>query len=205
MVREVNLLGHLPPFVQEYLEIRHIMFAENPEFQFMEDETEKIKNNQFLLTCDEDGIKKFEDLLDIPSYPEDTLEARISRVITRWNDALPYTLRGLDAKLKAMCGEGNYQILPNFNDYELHLVVYLPLSGQMEELDYMLSYMIPANIKWTCRNAIPHVWTATVNTGGVVVTCSKFTIDSKTNTERILKGKVIDSAAVSKYLQRTIQ
>ena len=205
MVREVNLLGYLPPFMQEYVEMQQIMNAEQPDVQVLEDETEKIKNNQFILTCDEVGISRYEELLNIVPNPNDTLEARISRVLTRWNDSLPYTLRGLDDKLKTMCGEGNYQILPNFNDYELELVVYLPLSGQVSELDYMLSYMIPANIHWMCKNIMPHQMTADVKTGGVVVTHQKFTIDSKTNTERILTGKVIDSAAVSKYIQRTIQ
>ena len=28
MIRDVNLLGHLPPFIQEYMEIREIMKTE---------------------------------------------------------------------------------------------------------------------------------------------------------------------------------
>ena len=50
MIRDVNLIGYLPPFIQEYMEIRKIMQAENPEFQFVEDESEIIKNNQFIQT-----------------------------------------------------------------------------------------------------------------------------------------------------------
>ena len=46
MVREVNLLGYLPPFMQEYVEMQQIMNAEQPDVQALEDETEKIKNNQ---------------------------------------------------------------------------------------------------------------------------------------------------------------
>lgn len=205
MLREVNLINHLPPFMREYIEMQEIMKAEQPDIQVLEDETEKIKNNQFILTCDEVGISRYEKMLNIVPNANDTLDARISRVLTRWNDSLPYTLRSLDYKLKNMCGEGNYQILPNFNDYELELIVNLPLSGQVSELDNLLSYMIPANIVVTSRNDMVRTMTATVNTANVVVSCNKFTIDSKTNTERIITGKVIDSAVVSKYLQRNIQ
>ena len=45
MIREVELLNHLPLFIQEYREIREIMKSENPEIQSLEDETEIIFNN----------------------------------------------------------------------------------------------------------------------------------------------------------------
>ena len=152
MIREVNLLSFLPEFVQEYREIKHIMNSEQPEIQKLEDETEIIKNNQFILSCDIDGIARFENLLGITPKPDDTLDARKSRVITRWNDSIPYTYKGLKEKLNVMCGEGNYLLIPSFNEYGLEIVVSLPLSGQADELDYMLSYMIPANIVVTSRN-----------------------------------------------------
>ena len=132
------------------------MIGETPEIQALEDETEIIKNNQFVLSCDEVGIKRFEQLLKITPNPDDTLEARISRVITRWNDSIPYTYRGLRNKLNIMCGEENYTLLPNFNLYELELMVSLPLSGQVEELDYLLPYMIPANIRVISQNVLHH-------------------------------------------------
>ena len=44
MVRDVNLIEHLPLFIQVYREIHLIMSAENPEFQLLADESERIKN-----------------------------------------------------------------------------------------------------------------------------------------------------------------
>ena len=92
MIRDVKLLGHLPPFIQEYLEIREIMKTENPEFQLVEDESEIIKNNQFIQSCNLTGISKFEKLIGIVPSADDTLESRINRVLVRWNDTVPYTL-----------------------------------------------------------------------------------------------------------------
>ena len=34
MIRDVNLLGHLPPFIQEYMEIREIMKLKTLNFSW---------------------------------------------------------------------------------------------------------------------------------------------------------------------------
>ena len=204
MVREVDLLGYLPPFMQEYIEMQKIMTAEQPDVQSLEDETEIVKDNQFIMTCNEDGINRFEKMLNITSYPEDTLESRKSRVLTRWNDSLPYTLRSLAEKLKTLCGEDGYLLTPNFNDYELDIWVRLSMSGQTDELDYLLNYMIPCNLVVNVSNELVHSVTGNVFTSGATIKKEVFTIESKTNTEHTLTGYVNDSGALVSYLQRTI-
>lgn len=152
MIRDVELLKHLPLFVQEYREIRAIMNAENPEFQTAEDETEIIFNNQFIQSCNLKGIARFESLMGIVPEPDDTLASRISRVLTRWNDTVPYTFIVLCQRLDTLCGEGNYEIERDINNYTMDITTHFELVGQTDELDYMLSYMIPANIAMTVRN-----------------------------------------------------
>ena len=204
MIREVNLLSFLPEFVQEYREIKHIMNSEQPEIQKLEDETEIIKNNQFILSCDTDGIARFENLLGITPKPDDTLDARKSRVITRWNNSIPYTYKGLKEKLNVMCGEGNYLLIPSFNEYGLEIVVSLPLSGQADELDYMLSYMIPANIVVTSRNNMVRTMTGTVHGGGTTIETSNFTLQSKVNLDHVLNSLMTGTGVVVSNIERTI-
>lgn len=204
MIREVKLLSFLPEFIQEYREIKHILNSEQPEIQKLEDETEIIKNNQFILTCDVNGIEKFENLLGISPMPDDTLDARISRVITRWNDSIPYTFRGLQEKLNIMCGEGNYLLIPNFNEYELEIVVSLPLSGQADELDYMLSYMIPANIVVTSRNNMVRTMTGCIQGGGTTIDICNFTLQSKVNLDHVLNSLMTGTGVVVSNIERTI-
>ena len=204
MIREVNLLSFLPEFVQEYREIKHIMNSEQPEIQKLEDETEIIKNNQFILSCDIDGIARFENLLGITPKPDDTLDARKSRVITRWNDSIPYTYKGLKKNLNVMCGEGNYLLIPSFNEYGLEIVVSLPLSGQADELDYMLSYMIPANIVVTSRNNMVRTMTGTVHGGGTTIETSNFTLQSKVNLDHVLNSLMTGTGVVVSNIERTI-
>lgn len=154
MIRDVELLKHLPLFIQEYREIRTIMNAENPEFQMAEDETEIIFNNQFIQSCNLKGIAKFESLMGIVPEPDDTLASRISRVLTRWNDTVPYTFIVLCQRLDTLCGEGNYEIERDINNYTMDITTHLELVGQTDELEYMLGYMIPANIAMNVNNKI---------------------------------------------------
>ncbi len=154
MIRDVELLKHLPLFIQEYREIRTIMNSENPEFQSAENETEIIFNNQFIQSCNIKGIAKFESLMGIIPEPDDTLESRISRVLTRWNDTVPYTFIVLCQKLDTLCGKNNYEIIRDIDKYTMNITTHLELTGQAEELDYILDYMIPANIAMTVDNKI---------------------------------------------------
>lgn len=154
MIRDVNLIEHLPLFLQKFRELKHIMDAENPEFQMIADESEVIKNNQFIETCDLVGIARFEKLLNIIPLDDDNLESRISRVLTRWNDVIPYTYRAFIEKLIVLCDGLNFTINKNFEEYKMEIITHLELSGQVDELQYLFEYMIPVNLELTSKNEI---------------------------------------------------
>lgn len=154
MIRNVKLKDHLPIFIQEYREIQKIMDAENPEFQLAMDESEKLKDNLFISSSDEKGIAKYEDMMGIIPLETDTLESRISRVLTRWNKSTPYSYFFLLRKLNSLCGVDNYTIKRNINKYEMEIITHLELSGQVDELLYLLDDLIPANIECDLDNQI---------------------------------------------------
>ncbi len=156
MVRDIDLLHYLPPFVQEYREMQKVMKAEEPEFQLVADESEVLKNNQFIETCNEVGIARFEKILHITPSSEDTLESRKSRVLIRWNDAVPYTWKVFLMKMQTLCGD-NFTVVKDWNNYQLHITTHLDLYGQMDELENILGYMPPANIEILAENLLNYL------------------------------------------------
>ena len=205
MIRDVNLLGHLPPFIQEYMEIREIMKTENPEFQLVEDESEIIKNNQFIQSCNLTGISKFEKLIGIVPSADDTLESRINRVLVRWNDTVPYTWKTLLNKLDTLCGGSDkYEIIRKLDEHKLEITTHLDLYGQVEELDYMLSYMVPANIVVTSRNNMARTITGCVQGGGTTIETSNFTLQSKVNIDHVQNSLMTGTDMVVSNIERTI-
>lgn len=151
MVRQVDLIQYLPLFIAEYKEIQHIMDAENPEFQLTADEGERIKDNQFIISCDSSGISRFERLLKITPSSEDTLESRISRVLIRWNDVAPYTWKVFLQKMDSLCGN-NFEVNAEWENYLFEVITHLDLFGQVDELEHILDFMIPANIQVVSKN-----------------------------------------------------
>ena len=146
MSREISLIDYLPPFLQGYREIQAIMTAENPEFQAVSDEGQVVLDNTFIMYCSEKGIARFEKMLGIYPLPTDTLNSRKSRVLTRWNDVVPYTLKAFLSKIAALQGNDNIQIT-FFNDqYKIQVVTHLEEQGQQDDLAYLFKTVLPCNL-----------------------------------------------------------
>lgn len=191
MVREVNLLDYLPPFMKEYAEMQQIMNAEQPDVQALEDESEIIKNNQFIQSCNLTGISKFEKLIGIVPSADDTLESRINRVLVRWNDTVPYTWKTLLNKLDTLCGgSDNYEIIRKLDEHKLEITTHLDLYGQVEELNYFLSYMLPASMVLDAKNKLFIDLNATARVAAGIVNCETFELS-----DSFKKGMSIDSGA----------
>lgn len=145
MIRK-RLIDYLPPFMQDFAEIKAIMQTENPELDQAWLDIQIPLADAFIIDCDEYGIKKYEALTGIRPNPGDTLDVRKARVLIWWNNFIPYTYRVLVRRLNELCGVGNYKISGSFENYELFLKTSLMLGGQVQSLEHLLIQMIPMNI-----------------------------------------------------------
>ena len=175
IIKDVNLIAYLPPFIQEYREMQHIMSAENPEFVLVAEETQRIKDNQYIITCDAEGIAWFEKILKITPTAEDTLESRISRVLIRWNDVVPYTFKVFLQKLQTLCGE-DFDLNENWNNYLLEITTHLDLYGQVDELENILGYMMPANIEVVANNVLEYAMSGKAFIAAGLAFCNMFNL-----------------------------
>ena len=204
-MKEINLIDWLPRYLQEYREIKEIMSTENPEIEYLYKEIDITMDNQFIHTCNEKGIERFEKLLKIIPNSDDNLPGRISRVLSRWNDSIHYTYKGLIQKLNVICGEDKYSINLKNNEYTLELTVSLVFGGQVEEIDYMLSYMVPANIVVKCKNEVVNKPQERVNLAGIVVITKEITIESNLNKDCVIQGEISSSFVMDKFKERVIK
>lgn len=151
MIREANLIDHLPLYVQDYREIQAIMNAENPELQLVEDISEKIKDDMFVLYTDEIGIKRYENMFGLMPSKNDSLSNRQAKVLAQYTNTVIYTLRGLVERLNIICGVGNYTLNFNTDKYEINISLHLCVKNLLNTISSMLIDMIPANILCTCN------------------------------------------------------
>ena len=151
MIREVNLISHLPLYVQEFREIQGIMKAENPELQSIEDVSETVKDNMFVLHTDEAGVKRYEKMFNLTPSKDDTLYNRQTRVLTQYTNTVIHTLQGLIERLNILCGgSDNYTLQFVPNEYIIAIELYPRVENLINTIKSMLFEMIPANMLWTC-------------------------------------------------------
>ena len=172
MIREVDLVSYLPPFMQSYKEPVAALEAENPEFSLMWSATDRCLRNRFISTADEYGISRFEKMLKIYPTADDTLESRRSRVQSKWFNTIPYTWKALLQKLLVLCGDSDFEVTGDFKTgYTLYIDTDLELYGQVEELENIINTMIPENLVVVSKNSIPcNIKGAVLFGGGIVQT-----------------------------------
>lgn len=176
MLERKKLIDYLPPFTRQFGEIKEVMETENKQFDVLNENIQKVLDNAFIADCDEYGIKKYESLLNIVPVPEDTLESRKSRVLLRWNEYVPYTYRVLIRRVNAYCGENNYRVNYEPENYQIFLQTSLEMFGQVQELEEMLDRILPENIYYRTENTIRAETGNTLYTGGGVVYCERIAI-----------------------------
>ena len=146
-MKNVDLLSYLPFFMQEFTEIQKIMESEEPEFKILWDRIKKVFNNEFIEYCNEEGIKKFENILGIFPEPTDGLEIRIVRVLTYWNSKIPFTWKVLINKMNQLCGSpSEYELNLDNNNYTLNIITKFDDAKKYNGLNRMLKSIIPANL-----------------------------------------------------------
>jgi len=189
MMREVDLVSYLPPFMKEYKEVSAALNAENPEFSIVWKAADRVLYNEFIATADEYGISRFENILKILPSKEDTLESRRARVQARWFNAIPYTWKVFLLKLIALCGDSNFSFGKNFMEgYTVEIETNLELFGQVEELKHIISGMLPCNIVIVSINKIPCDTTAFAFIAGGICLVEHFFITNDEQTDNVIRG-----------------
>lgn len=144
---KIDLKEYLPPFIYDYDEVKAVVKAENPEFNFLFKSYEQEKNNQFVLTTDITGIARWEKLLGIIPLPSDDLETRQYKVLAKMSSTqLPYTYKQLQRRLTELCGENGF-LMQLFNErYFLHIRIFVSNESKFWAVDEFVRNMLPCNI-----------------------------------------------------------
>lgn len=151
----MTLKQYMPTYYDSVREMNELLDIEDSLFSKYLTEFDKVKANQFIMTADLDGIENYERILGITATTGETLGFRRSRALNRWVDIVPYTHNALYSKIARLQDNYNFDIEYEYDAYRISIRSNLELPGQVDELDYALVEMIPANIEIISRNEIP--------------------------------------------------
>ena len=82
MIREVDLIAYLPEYLKDYREMQEALKTQEPEIQELWDQVEAMQNNQYILYADQQGIEKFEQMLEIAGKAA-SVKSRQELIITK--------------------------------------------------------------------------------------------------------------------------
>lgn len=175
MIKDIDLIKYLPKYVSCYDEIKTIANVENAPLKQLMNIQEDVFNNQFVYTCNEQGIKLFERLLNITPSLTDTLDMRKKVIIDKWQYDIPYTNRVFLERLDFVCGKNNYKVNEKFDKYEMMILLSLTKAKDLIMLKELVKGMTPCNIKVNLiNNAKQDVFSSANILSGV--TCLKTTV-----------------------------
>ena len=143
--RYIDLKELLPLYLQEYSELAEIMDTETPEFRLLESRHNRMIDNRYIISCDEEGIARFEKILGMTPKSDDTLEDRIFRCLTKWNVCLPYNYAFLERKLKELCGT-EYAIDFDIPGQTMIVKIGIAQKNQYDSVVDILDEIVPCNI-----------------------------------------------------------
>lgn len=189
MIREVDLVSYLPPFMAEFKEMAVTLETENPEFMLVWKAVDRVLKNEFIESADEYGISRFEKILNILPSTEDTLESRRARVQGRWFSTVLYTLKAFIAKLAALCGDSDFTITKGYSGYEVGIETNLELFGQVKELENIIESMMPCNMVVISENKILCDVGGSAFVAGGVCSVEMFFITNDFNEQFNISGK----------------
>lgn len=151
-----TLQSFMPKIYKGVKETDEILSSEQKLIDlFLSDEL-TIYKNTFIMTADEEGIRMYEELLDIlPDPAVESLQFRRERVINRLCLRYPFTWPYLVYYiLDSFLGAGKYDVNINYNSYTLTLITHIGERNKIEELMITIYKIVPCNIILIAKNEI---------------------------------------------------
>lgn len=139
-------MDYLPPFLQEYKELKIINHTEQEEIEQAWEAAEKLLKEPFLLSASIYGISRIEKILKIQALDTDELETRMFRVLLKLNEVLPYTYRTIKRHLDEICGEAEYELQVYPDEFTIDAIFEIEERQKLVELGRYLDEVLPANL-----------------------------------------------------------
>ena len=139
--------GYFPSCLRGIREFEKLAETENVEFDALWRELDRLHENLFVDSANEDGTKRFEQFLSIPTVTSDGLGVRKFRILSKLNNQLPYSMGWLVNKLEtAFGGAQEFTIERDAAAHELSIEVDMVHAETLVSLYNDLRQSIPANM-----------------------------------------------------------
>lgn len=135
-----------PEHIAEINEMRAILDAGDKVGEIFEDYCDELEDNLNIATSRESGIARREKILNIAPLDTESLEDRRLKVMLKWYEKAPYTLRVLKNKLDACLGAGNYELRIEYEQQQLTCLIELTRKSMLKSVAELLEDILPLDL-----------------------------------------------------------
>lgn len=144
------LIDYLPFFMAELKEMEILMSIGdeflNGDGKNIQVCTNGVYSDQYIKGASEERTGHYEKMLNIIPKLTDTLDVRQFRLLARYNEKLPYTIRKLNESLEVLCGETGYSTEVFHKEYRLKVRIALESKKMFDEAAALIERMVPMNM-----------------------------------------------------------
>ena len=99
-----------PPIYDGNTTIDVLSYVQQIELNAQKERIKQVFNNNFVLTADEEGVQNYERFLNILAFPDETLDYRKIRIISKLSLRVPFTRLFLFSFLDFIFGVDQYRL-----------------------------------------------------------------------------------------------
>ncbi len=169
----IDLLNYIPSYLKEYKTLSEILTVQSDILNQMEADVLFLVENSFVLTADEFGLQRFEKMLDIKPYTNDTFEIRRQRILNKLDTKIPYTLEVLKKKIESIVGD-NYTLTIDYEAYLIEIVTEITDMVESNFIGEVLDDYIPANVIINAISKLYYNETQKNYVGTILTTAKKY-------------------------------
>lgn len=136
----------LPEHLWNIKEIRFIYEKEEQQGEKIQQEINEIVDNIHIETARESGIIRREKILGIKPMDTSGLEERRAKVISKWNEKIPYTETELRNRLDNICGRGGYTLNISAKERKAECFIELRKKNLIKTVGELLEELIPLDL-----------------------------------------------------------
>ena len=140
----MRLKKYLPGFIGGIKEFQELDKTVSIEIDELRAKILQIQENQFIETASDEGLRRYEQLMRLPSTGD--IELRRFNILNKYNSTIPFTMRWLNNMLNTTLGKGNFLLDINYNKYTLTISIVASKEHLIEMLYKDLRKKIPCNL-----------------------------------------------------------
>ena len=149
---ETDICQYWPPWFREILDFQALCRTEGEELRVLAMFLERVHQNFFVQTMDEETAAGWEAIFRIvPNPVTETLAFRRDRILNRLSMHPPFTLTFLYQRLDALFGPGNWEVEVDYPNYTLYIEAAVEDQQYFSEMSVTMDIIKPCHIVYISR------------------------------------------------------